>query len=335
MDRNALIKKLTISGLSILLAAIILLSAGCGKAAVPYVKTSFALDTVVQVTVYDEKDEAAALKALEYCKDAEKIFSMTDPSSELYRLNASAGTPVRIPEELYSLLLTCQTYGRLSDGAFDVTLGALSSVYAFSGDTHRVPDDEERAALLSHTGPDKLTLSDNGTALVSPGTVIDLGAAAKGRIADGMKALLLSEGVRHAIVNLGGNVLVIGEKPSGNGTVPFDAGIAKPVPGQTNEVLLNVPLSDASLVTSGTYQRYFEQDGVRYHHILDPATGLPVSNGLASVSVICEKSEDADILSTACFVLGEEKAAALIRALDFPVEVIFVNEQLEISRIRN
>ncbi len=318
-----------------LLSLLLSLVSGCEKTAVPYVKTSFALDTVVQVTVYDKKDEAAALKALDYCRTAEKTFSMTDPESELYRLNASSGMPVQVSDELYALLENCLNFSELSDGAFDITLGALSSVYAFSGSVHRIPDEQERAGLLSRAGADKISLGAENAVFASSGTVIDLGAAAKGYIADRMKELLISEDVRHAIINLGGNVLSIGGKPAGKASVPFEAGIAVPVPGRSNEVLLTVSLTDDSLVTSGTYQRYFEQDGIRYHHILDPKTGLPAENGLASVSVCCRQSESADILSTACFVLGEEKSAELIAKLDFPVEVIFVNDQLEITRIHN
>ena len=340
MTQKALIKKLTIS---LLFCAVFCASAAsCRQPAAAFVRTSFALDTVVQVTVYDEADIAAAERALAYCKDAEKTFSRTDPESELFRLNEAAknGETFTVSPDLLEVLTSCIEFSYLTDGAFDITLGALSSRYDFSGSTHNVPDAAERSELLSHTGIDKICICGDQCVFVGdPETVLDLGAAAKGYIADRMKEKLLSDGVSHALINLGGNVLAIGEKPVSSGstsdTVPFEAGIAKPVAGESNEVFLTVPLSDNSLVTSGTYQRFFTQDGVAYHHILDPATGLPVDNGLSSVSVLTKRSALADILSTACFVLGPEKSQTLIDQLDEPVEVIFIDRDLRITRINN
>ena len=360
MTRKTIIKKFTKSGapglsfraLSCVLISVVfcLFLSSCKGTVNSYVRTSFALDTAVQVTVYDQKDIKAAEDALLFCKQMEKVFSRTDPEAALYRLNESfregAGSAAQVSDDLFTMIESCVRFYALSDGAFDVTLGALSSIYDFSGEIHRVPSEEERTGLLLHTGADKLRLTENhGVSSADPETVLDLGAAAKGYIADRMKEKLISEGVEHAIINLGGNVLVIGEKSVDGGlfsgltgrksTAPYEAGISKPVYGGSSEVLLTVPLSDESLVTSGTYQRYFEQDGTIFHHILDPKTGLPVSNGLLSVSVRTKNSFDADILSTACFVLGIEGSQKLIDQLDFDAEVIFIDEEMKVTRIRN
>ncbi len=315
---------------------------GCRKPESAYVRTSFALDTVVQVTVYEEKDLPAVQNALSLCSSLEKVFSRTDPEAELCRLNEAAkkGETFTCSPDLLKVLTDCMEFSYLSDGAFDITLGALSSRYDFSGNAHHVPDEAERIELLSHTGIDKICVCGEECVFVGdPETVLDLGAAAKGYIADRMKEQMVSSGVEHAIINLGGNILVIGQKPASSGraeeTVPFDAGIAKPVPGESNEVFLHVSLSDDSLVTSGTYQRCFEQDGVFYHHILDPKTGLPADNGLASVSVLTKRSALADILSTACFVLGPEGSQQLIDRIEEQVEVIFIDRELNVTRIHN
>ena len=166
-----------------------------------------------------------------------------------------------------------------------------------------------------------IELKDNLLTWKHPGMGLDLGAIAKGYIADRMKDFLVSKGVKSAIINLGGNVLCIGESPEGR---PFQVGIQKPF-SERGESLLSLEITDQSVVSSGIYERYFEKDGVLYHHILNPKTGYPYENDLLSVSIISDRSVDGDGLSTTCFSLGLEKGMELIDSLE-DVEAIFITK---------
>ena len=312
---------------SALLAALALTACftGCGSEAKARVRNTFAFDTTVSFTFYDSKDAAAVSNALDRLEYYEKIFSRTLEDSELHQLNerlaeaAKAGTaPVSVPVslELYEALKLALEYAELTGGAFDPTLGRLLEMYDFSGTEHTVPTEAERAEILSHCGAEKLHLEPlSGSAypyqltVDDPEIVIDLGGVAKGYIADCLKKELTADGVTSAIINLGGNLLMIGNKPDGK---PFKVGVTKPGT-ESGEYLDSFELSDGSAVTSGSYQRFFEKDGVTYHHILDPKTGLPAESGLQSVTVVCENSAVADILSTAFFVMGEDAAAEFLK----------------------
>ncbi|MBP5154861.1 MAG: FAD:protein FMN transferase [Lachnospiraceae bacterium] len=310
---------------------------GCGRRE-PFVRTLFALDTVVSVTYYDSRDAEAIAKIPERLEYYEGIFSRTRKGSELYEINARLAeaaaeglTDVRLPLslEMYQALSLALEYARLTDGAFDPTLGRLSELYNFSGSQHTVPSEAQRTEILSHCGYENLRVENAPSSawpwhltVEDPAIVIDLGGMAKGYIADRLKEELLAEGVTGAILNLGGNVLVLGKKPDGG---PYTVGVAKPEAG-SSDYLITFPLSDASAVTSGSYQRFFEENGVIYHHILDPGTGLPAQSGLKSVTVVAECSAVADILSTALFVMGKDAGTAFLEG--FPeIEVYFVDEQ--------
>lgn len=315
---------------SVFSLVLLLCISGCGKTS-PIVRTSFAFDTVVSITYYAKKDAKAVTQVMDRLEYYENIFSRTNPESELYQVNAklaeakAAGTsPVKVAVslELYRALSLALEYAKKTGGAFDPTLGRLLELYDFSGTEHTVPTEAERTEILSHCGFEKLhVLPYGGLAVLDapspypcqltvddPDLVIDLGGMAKGYIADCLKAELLEAGVKSAIINLGGNILVLGEKPDGN---DYTVGVQKPEAG-SSEYLTTFPLKDASAVTSGSYQRFFEKDGKLYHHLLDPETGLPAESGLKSVTVVTENSAEADILSTSLFVMGEEAARAYL-----------------------
>ena len=326
-----------------LLAAALGLGGCSRKAADPYVRTAFAFDTAVSISYYDNKDSGAVTEAMERLEYYEKIFSRTREDSELYGINARLAeaateglSDVRVPlsETMHRALSLALDYAELTDGAFDPTLGRLLELYNFSGTEHTVPTAEERAEILSHCGRQKLKLElSAGTAypyqltVADPNIVIDLGGMAKGFIADCLKQELQSGGVSSAIINLGGNILVIGNKPDGS---PYGIGVLKPEAG-SSDYLTSFKVTDASAVTSGSYQRFFEKDGVTYHHILDPATGLPAESGLLSVTVVAENSAAADLLSTAFFVMGEAKATAFLENCT-NINAYFVDENLNLNK---
>ena len=308
-----------------------------GKAAAsgPISISDFKLDTFITITIYDTQDESLLKGAVDLCDHYEKIFSRTLPESELYRLNhrSGKGNTWLISEDLSSLLSSGLAWSQKTEGAFDITLAPLTSLWNFSGEEHAVPSDQDIKEALAKCGSEGILLSGQEITLPSPDTRFDLGALAKGYIADRIKEYLKENGVNSAIINLGGNVLCVGNKPDKESTgqasgIPFHIGIQKPF-DTSGDYLLSIAIEDQSVVTSGIYQRCFEQDGVLYHHILDPSTGYPFDNGLLSVSIISDTSIDGDILSTSCFALGYEKGMEFINSIP-DAYAIFITSDYEV-----
>lgn len=300
--------------LAALLLTIFALSlTACGEtAAESETRTVYAMDTVMNLTVYGE-NAAAALESAEkelHTLD-EAVLSRTAEGSELYALNTSNGETVEYGADdiLPALIETALTISDATDGAFDPTLAPVLDTWGFTKDEHRVPSADELKELLSHTGCGKVALektADGWTVTLLDGAQLDLGGIAKGYAADLLRAQLEKEGVTSATLDLGGDVFVMGRKTDGS-----DWRIAVKDPADTESYLGVVSAADKFIVTSGVYERYFEENGVRYHHILDPKTGCPAESGLVSVTVLCENGAWADALSTACFVLGPDGALAL------------------------
>ncbi|MBR6701353.1 MAG: FAD:protein FMN transferase [Firmicutes bacterium] len=295
---------------------------GCGKISnienENVSKSTFLLNTYITVTLYNGS-EALAQQCIEECKRYEKIFSRTDDNSELYLLNACDS--MEVSPELLEVITEALSYCKLTDGAFDITLGGVSDLYAFSSEEPQVPSEIELAEAMSHIGYEKILIEGNTVTILDPETVLDLGAIAKGYIADRLAEFLISNGAESALIDLGGNIMCVGSKPDGSS---FKIGLQYPFK-DSSELIGTVKVSDRSVVTSGIYERCFESDGVFYHHILDPKTGRPYDNGLLSVSIISESSMHADALSTACFSLGLEKGLKLINSLPH-AEAVFVDK---------
>ena len=298
---------------ALLLMIFALFLTACGeKSAKSKTRTVYAMDTVMNLTVYGE-NAAAALESAEkelHTLD-ENTLSRTADGSELYALNASDGETVTYGADdiLPALIETALTISDATDGAFDPTLAPVLDAWGFTKDSRRVPSADELKELLSHTGCGKVRLertADGWAITLLDGVQLDLGGIAKGYAADLLRAQLEKEGVTSATLDLGGDVFVMGRKTDGS-----DWRIAVKDPADTESYLGVVSAADKFIVTSGVYERYFEENGVRYHHILDPKTGCPAESGLVSVTVLCENGAWADALSTACFVLGPDGALAL------------------------
>lgn len=301
---------------------------GCEKKTASVSKTGFFLDTVVSITLYDTENTAPLEECFSRLASCEKLLSRTQEGSDVWNINHSGGDPVEISQETAVLLEKALSYCRLSDGAFDITIAPVLTLWNFDADqkTGTVPDENDLADALSHVSYKNIQLDGTTVTLLDPDTLIDLGGIAKGFIADLLKEYLVSAGYTSGIIDLGGNILTIGSKPHNQ---DFRIGIRRPEPDAT-QPLTTISCRDASVVTSGTYERYFIENGKRYHHILSPFDGYPVENGLASVTILSEHSVDGDALSTACFVLGSEKGMALIESLD-GIEALFVTDDLEMK----
>lgn len=280
-------------------------------------RTVYTMDTVMNLTAYGENASAALDAAEETLRTLDAKLDRHDETSTVSALNRDGTVE---DAELAQLTDIAQTIGALSGGAFDPTVAPVMDAWDFTGDAPRVPSDEELSALLAHVGLEKLSVDGNTIAL-SDGAQLDLGGIAKGYAAEQCARQLEDAGAQAAMLSLGGNVQTVGSKPDGTA---WQVGIADPDDPSSAIAVVRFTGSKA-LVTSGDYQRYFEQDGVRYHHILDPQTGRPVQNGLRSVTILADSGTLADGLSTALFVMGLERATEFWRASsDF--EAVFITE---------
>lgn len=303
------------------------LFSGCQAKAAPPVKplskSTFLLGTYIDITLYDKEDEKIIDKAFSRIEEIEKRMTINNAgTSEIIKLNDASGKDaVKLSPDTFSVVERGRYYSELSRGKFDITIGSIVKLWNIGTDYAAVPEDNVIRDTVKLVDYNKLVLDKAAqTALLQDtGMKVDLGAIAKGYAADEAAKILQENGVKHAIINLGGNVLTIGGKLDGN---PWKIGIQDPF-NPRGEYLGIVSITGKTVVTSGTYERYFEQNGKKYHHILNPATGYPVENNLYSVSIITDKSIDGDGLSTTSLLLGLEEGMKLIEKLDH-VEAIFV-----------
>lgn len=287
---------------------------GCQRKIEPISKSGFLLNTFVTVTLYDKDDPKILNECLDICRSYENVFSKTIEGSEVYKINhrPPQESSVKLSPDMAALLSKGLYYSRISGGDFDVTVEPLSSLWDFTAPSPVVPPSDEISAAVKKVGYQNLKLDDDTLTFLSPDTSIDFGAIAKGYIADRMRDYLLDQGVKSAVINLGGNVLCVGKKPDGS---PFKIGLQKPY-ADRNETIETLNIEDMSVVSSGVYERHFVKDGVNYHHILNPRDGYPYDNGLVSVTILSKLSVDGDALSTTCFSMGLEKGMELLNSMD-------------------
>lgn len=314
--------------LALLLASFTAISfAGCStpRPSESLSMTGLYFDTVITIEAWGATREILD-HCEEMCESYEQLFSPTIETSEISQINRAGGRPVEVSEETADLIRLGVSYGDLSGGKFDITIASASELWTFQDNEEKVlPDPDALAEAVTHIDYHNVTVEGNTVILSDPEAKIDLGGIAKGYIADRLKEYLESEGIEHALINLGGNMVAVGGRYDG---ADFQIGLQKPFsPDGTSIAVLSV--SDQSVVSSGNYERYFEKDGTIYHHILDPETGQPIQNGLYQVTIISDRSVDGDALSTTCFALGLEKGMELIESME-GVEAVFITEDYEI-----
>ena len=280
-------------------------------------RTVYTMDTVMNLTAYGESASAALDAAEETLRTLDAKLDRHDETSTVSALNRDGTVE---DAELAQLTDIAQTIGALSGGAFDPTVAPVMDAWDFTGDAPRVPSDEELSALLAHVGLEKLSVDGNTIAL-SDGAQLDLGGIAKGYAAGHVRTILREAGVTSAIISLGGNVAAVGKKPDGSA---WTVGLQDP--DRPEAYFGTVSIEDACVVTSGAYQRYFEENGVCYHHILDPHTGCPAESGVKSVSVVAQDDTLADALSTALFVMGLDAGAEFQKSSGLAFEAVFVTD---------
>lgn len=258
----------------------------------------FIFDTVVDITAYGENSENAvnAVRELLYRYDA--LLSTTDENSEIYRLNNNETASVSY--ETAEIIKSSLEISSLTGGCLDITVYPLVELWGFTSGSYRVPEQQEIEEKLSYVGFEKITLDGVNVSKESPQVEIDLGATAKGYIGVKAAEAIRNAGCSSAVLSIGGNVVTVGNKPDGE---EFNVGITWT---DGEKICATVALKDMSAITSGTYQRNFTEDGVFYHHIIDPKTGYPAVSDIGSVTIFSENGLAADGLSTALFVMGSE-----------------------------
>lgn len=317
----------------IALAAITsLLLCGCekplSKKDLTYTDTLF--DTVISVQILDPVDESVIKGCEKLCKDYDAKFSKSNEESDISRINSAKGKFVEVSEDTVTLLEKGIYYSELSYGIFDITIGSVSDLWDFHAEQPSVPSKKKVRSAKKHVSYHNIMIQDNRVKLTDPKTKLDVGAIAKGYIADRLKEYLVKNEVKHAVINLGGNVLTLGTKTDGS---KYNIGIQRPF-DESGKPITSIKVADKSVVTTGTYQRYFKKDGKLYHHVLNPATGYPCENTLSSVTIITDSSLTADALSTTCFLLGFEEGLKLVNLLD-NVDAVFITNDNEIHYSEN
>lgn len=315
-----------------LASAVSLLISGCSKPLskkdLTYTDTLF--DTVISIQILDPVDEKVLKGCEKLCKEYDAKFSKTNEDSEISQINNSKGKFVEVSDETITLLQKGIYYCELSHGIFDITIGSVSNLWDFHAEDPKVPSKKKIRSAKGHVNYRGIMIQDNKVKLTDSKAKLDVGAIAKGYIADRLKAYLKKNDVKHAVINLGGNVLTIGTKTDGS---KYNIGIQRPF-DESGQPITSIKIANKSVVTSGTYQRYFEKDGKIYHHILDTATGYPCENDLVSVTIITDSSLTADALSTTCFLLGYEEGIKLVNLLD-NVDAVFITDDGEIHYSEN
>jgi thiamine biosynthesis lipoprotein len=262
------------------------------------------------VTVYSEDDREYLSDALDLCREYEQLLSKTVEGSDVWRINHAGGTPTEVEPRTAELIETALYYSELSGGAFDITIAPLTALWDFKSDNPSLPKESDIEDALPLVGYRKVEL-DGNTVTLQDKMEIDLGAIAKGYIADRLSDYFKENGVERALINLGGNIVTVGEKANGKWSIGVQ------VPFEDRNVIEGVVRTgEGSVVTSGIYERYFKVSDTVYHHILNPETGYPATSDLLSVTVISEKSVDGDALATALFLLGMEEGKQLIESMD-------------------
>lgn len=300
------------AGISLLLLFVMLLT-GCGNESVfsgdqPVKQDFFAMNTYISVTTYGEQAEQALQAVQERTETLEHLWSVTDTESEIYQINHSAGKSVTVSDETTELISFTLEMAEKTGGALDPTIYPVLTAWGFTTDIHRVPSSEELASLLKLVDYKKINL-ERDTITLPAEMMIDLGAVGKGYASDEAVQLMRDMNITSALLDFGGNIMLIGSKPDGN---DWRIGIKNPL-GEGSLGVLSI--SDCAVVTSGNYENYFiGENGNTYGHIIDPSTGLPVNNDLAAVTIIAKDGKLCDALSTALFVMGAEQAADYWRA---------------------
>lgn len=296
----------------------------------PAERKEFLMGTYVVLRVYDEGKEDALDEAVARIEELDEKLDSNRSSSEIGAINEAAGeAPVEVSDDVFPLIEVAEQYSAIPNSGFDYTIGPITDLWRIGFDDARVPEPEEIETVLPLVNHEKAELNvENQTVfLTKEGMRIDLGAIAKGYIADEVIKVLKEHGVTTAIVDLGGNVVIMGDSPTRD-TGGFNVGVQNP-DSTRGEIVGSINLKDKSIVTSGIYERYIEENGEFYHHLMSPDTGYPFENDLAGVTIITDKSVDGDVLSTVVYAFGLEGGLDYVNSQE-GIDAVFVTHEQEV-----
>ncbi len=292
-------------------------------------KSYIAMGTACSVSINQKKVDRAIFDKIEdRLIDIENKMSIHREDSEVSNINKNGFShPVKVSADTYYVIKTGYYYSKLSNGVFDITVGPIVKLWNVTGENPKIPTEVEITSTLERVGYENILFDDEtmSVSLKREGVVIDLGAIAKGYAADEVKNILMEYGIKSAIINLGGNVFVMGEKEDG---VKWRVGIQNPLKDD-NEYIVTIEASDETIVTSGGYERFFKSKGKVYHHIFDTKSGYPKENDILSVTVVTKSSIKADALSTTLFLFGSSDGLNFLKQFD-GVDAIFITKDKSI-----
>lgn len=321
-------------------AAILLLSlfllVGCGKqkdtdtgvTSTPFKKTEFLMGTVVTIKIFDKDKEEVLNQVFDRIELLASQITVNEEGSIIDEINENAGLkPVQVPDDIYRLVKAGKDYSGYSGGDFDITIGPLTNLWHIGFPDEKKPTQAEIDEILPFINYRKIELNEEKQTVYLPeqGMMLDLGGIAKGFITDEVVKVLEDNGVKSAIIDLGGNIYVKGKNASGK---PWEVGVQDPF-SDRGEMVGKMEETDTSIVTSGIYERYLEVDGVKYHHILSPKTGYSVNNDVAGITIVSDKSFDGDGYSTTIFIKGVDEGLKAVEQMD-GMEAIFVTKDKKV-----
>lgn len=300
----------------------VVLSSGCSLES-KYDCEFFAMDTVMTINAYGSKSETAVKAAQNEINRLDKLLSVRKENSEIFKLNQSK--KMTVSEDTLTLITRSKEIYTLTDGAFDISCEPLIREWGFySGLENKVPSQKAIETALEGVGAEHIKIKDS-TVTLDDNTSLDLGGIAKGYASHKAAEILKDNGVTSALMSLGGNVRAIGSKPDGESW-----SVAVTDPDDNSKSIGTLKISDKAVVTSGGYQRYFEENGQTYHHIIDTKTGYPADSGLKSVTIVSDDDALADALSTALFVMGLEKSGKFYSENSSLFGAVFITDKGEI-----
>nr|WP_205610040.1 FAD:protein FMN transferase [Clostridium sporogenes] len=302
---------------------------GCdSKSEEPVSRETYLMGTIINIKAYGKNADKAVQASVDKISDIENKMSLNISTSEINKINKNAGiAPVKVSKNTFDVVKASLIYSEKTKGSFDITVEPLVSLWGIGTDKARIPSKDEINNALKLINYKDVVINEKESTIMlkRKDQAIDLGAIAKGYTADELKKVLLNYNVSSAFLNLGGNVYVLGNKSD---KTPWKIGVQNPLEPR-GDYLGIVSVSDKSVVTSGNYERFFERNGKRYHHIFDTKTGYPAEKGLISVSIISDKSIDGDALSTSVYTLGLDEGKKLIESLK-DVEAVFVTNDKKV-----
>lgn len=294
----------------------------------PISRTEIFMGTAIKVTLYDSNNEEILNKVFDRIVEIENLVSINKEGTEIDELNKNAGVkPVKLSEDSYNIVEKGLEYSKISNGGYDISIGPLVKLWSIGLPEANVPTEDKIKEAINKVGYSKVEINKDTKEvfLKEEGMILDLGSIAKGYVTDEVVDILKKEGVTQAIIDLGGNIYALGKK---DGVDRWKVGIQDPNSERGN-VVGAIDVSDKTVVTTGIYERFLEKDGVKYHHVLNPKTGYPYETNIAGVTIVSDKSIDADALSTLIFTKGVDEGLKFIEELE-NIDAIFITKDNKI-----